>query len=168
MLYILVVMKSAYVRGFTIVELIVVIVVVAILAGISIVAYKGITDDARASATASELKSLKKAGETFTAKHGGKFPHSLNEVASMGVSTGAGSGISWEFDSYYGMYRKRGDGTVQGEYRIFSVAEYFHIIYYDYKDKTWKVNLVSTVSGGYDQVNSLNCSANLLDDCLSP
>jgi len=47
--------------GFTIVELLIVVVVIAILAAISIVAYTNIQTRARASAIASELKATEKA-----------------------------------------------------------------------------------------------------------
>lgn len=48
-------------KGFTIVELLIVIVVIAILAAISLVAYNGIRERAQASSIASELKATKKA-----------------------------------------------------------------------------------------------------------
>lgn len=47
-------------RGFTIVELLIVIVVIAILAAISIVAYSGVQDRAEASKTASAVSAYKK------------------------------------------------------------------------------------------------------------
>lgn len=47
--------------GFTIVELLIVIVVIAILASISVVAYSGVQHRARVSAATSELKTLEKA-----------------------------------------------------------------------------------------------------------
>ena len=46
--------------GFTIVELLVVIVVIGILASISIVAYNGIQNKARASATDADLVNIEK------------------------------------------------------------------------------------------------------------
>lgn len=48
-------------RGFTIVELLIVIVIIAILAAITIVAYNGITTRSKASAIAADLKSIEKA-----------------------------------------------------------------------------------------------------------
>lgn len=48
-------------RGFTIVELLIVIVVIAILAAITVVAYTGIQDSARTSALAQGIKQVEKA-----------------------------------------------------------------------------------------------------------
>jgi general secretion pathway protein G len=59
-------------RGFTIVELLIVIVVVAILAAISVVGYTGIQGRAVESRASSELRSLQTAMEVFIADHGRK------------------------------------------------------------------------------------------------
>lgn len=56
--------------GFTIVELLIVIVVIAILAAISIVAYSGIQERSRASAIASDIKQLDKAFRMFLVAEG--------------------------------------------------------------------------------------------------
>ncbi len=56
--------------GFTIVELLIVIVVIAILAAISVVAYTGIQTRARASAIASDLKATEKAFNSYKALTG--------------------------------------------------------------------------------------------------
>ena len=53
--------------GFTIVELLIVVVVIAILAAITIVSYNGITNRANASAAASTAASLQKKAEVFAA-----------------------------------------------------------------------------------------------------
>jgi len=55
--------KSHHYRGFTIVELLIVIVVIAILASISIVAYNGIQQRARDTARKSDLSSIRNALE---------------------------------------------------------------------------------------------------------
>jgi type II secretion system protein G len=57
-------------KGFTIVELLIVIVVIAILATISIVAYSGIQQRARDTIRLSDIKTLSKAIELFYADNG--------------------------------------------------------------------------------------------------
>tara|TARA_B100001250_G_scaffold101066_1_gene84985 strand:- start:232 stop:714 length:483 start_codon:yes stop_codon:yes gene_type:complete len=56
--------------GFTIVELLIVVVVIGILAAIVIVAYNGIQDSARATAKISDIKTMQKAIELYYAKNG--------------------------------------------------------------------------------------------------
>ena len=56
--------------GFTIVELLIVIVVIAILAAISVVAYSGIQDRTRKSYLMSDSSAIKKAMEMFKADQG--------------------------------------------------------------------------------------------------
>lgn len=57
--------------GFTLVELLIVIVVIAILAAISIVAYNGIQERARDSRRASDIAQIKKALLTYDSIHNG-------------------------------------------------------------------------------------------------
>ncbi len=56
-------LKRSWQAGFTIVELLIVIVVIAILASISVVAYNGIQDRSRAAKANSDLATLRKAIE---------------------------------------------------------------------------------------------------------
>lgn len=58
-------------KGFTIVELLIVIVVIAILAAITIVAYNGIQQRARDTRRASDIAQIKKALLAYDARHGG-------------------------------------------------------------------------------------------------
>jgi len=58
-------------RGFTIVELLIVIVVIAILAAISIVAYNGIQQRARDSERVQEITTIQKALELYQIDNGG-------------------------------------------------------------------------------------------------
>ena len=58
-------------KGFTIVELLIVIVVIAILAAITIVAYNGIQQRARDTRRASDIAQIKKALLAYDATHGG-------------------------------------------------------------------------------------------------
>jgi prepilin-type N-terminal cleavage/methylation domain-containing protein len=60
-------------KGFTIVELLIVVVVIAILAAVTIVGYSGISEKARMSALASNINQYMKVLEMYHAEHG-TFP----------------------------------------------------------------------------------------------
>ena len=78
-------MSSIKVRqsGFTIVELLIVIVVIAILATISIVAFNGVQERARVSAVSSALSQSAKKLTLWQVEHSGQFPATL---ADAGIS----------------------------------------------------------------------------------
>lgn len=67
-------------RGFTIVELLIVVVVIAILAAITIVSYNGITQQASFSKMRSELASINKAIQMYHVKNG-SYPITPYSVA---------------------------------------------------------------------------------------
>ncbi|MGH7218222.1 MAG: type IV pilin protein [Candidatus Microsaccharimonas sp.] len=62
-------------KGFTIVELLIVVVVIAILAAITIVSYNGITQQSRLSVMQSDISAMNKAILMYHAKHG-HYPYS--------------------------------------------------------------------------------------------
>ena len=68
-------------QGFTIVELLIVIVVIGILAAITIVAYNNVNDKARASSAVSALDQAKKKLELYKAENGG-YP---TDLATIGI-----------------------------------------------------------------------------------
>lgn len=80
--------------GFTIVELLIVIVVIAILAAISVVAYTGIQERARDAQRLQDMATIKKALLMYNATHGG-----VPTVYTFGGNTTAGwhlsSGANW-------------------------------------------------------------------------
>lgn len=74
-------------RGFTIVELLIVIVIIGILAAIVIVAYNGITTKANDSAYKQDADSVSKAIESFNADTGA-YPTSSNLTTTTAPATG--------------------------------------------------------------------------------
>ena len=77
--------KQTKTRGFTIVELLIVIVVIAILAAITIVAYNGIQNRAKASAAQSLANNIVKKAEAFNTIES-SYPANV-----AGFGTGAGT-----------------------------------------------------------------------------
>lgn len=71
-------------RGFTIVELLIVIVVIGILAAITIVSYRGITGRAEAVAVQSDLKGFSKLLELYRID-AGYYPQNSAQMVGMGV-----------------------------------------------------------------------------------
>jgi general secretion pathway protein G len=94
MCYIGVMRKST--TGFTIVELLIVIVVIAILAALSVVAYRGIQERVNNAAVVSDLSALKKKMEIYKVDNGDVYPH--------GNTTGIGLTSSLGFKLTKGAY----------------------------------------------------------------
>jgi prepilin-type N-terminal cleavage/methylation domain-containing protein len=86
--------------GFTIVELLIVVVVIAILAAITIVSYNGITEQARNSQLLGKVDSYAKALQLYKVKNGA-YP--LVSVTESGLANYAclGSAASFPADSTY-------------------------------------------------------------------
>ncbi len=74
-------------RGFTIVELLIVIVVIGILAAISIVAYNGIQGRAQAAAASSALDQTAKKLALYVVESGGAYPIDLATIGITNSST---------------------------------------------------------------------------------
>lgn len=75
-------------RGFTIVELLIVIVVIGILAAITIVAYNGVTARANTSASQTAAGNFAKKAEVYQADAGtNRYPHVPTEVTSAASTT---------------------------------------------------------------------------------
>lgn len=73
--------------GFTIVELLIVVVVIAILAAITIVSYNGITTRANGSAAQGSASTLQKKVETYAADSTvGNYPTALSALTATGQS----------------------------------------------------------------------------------
>ncbi len=78
-------------KGFTIVELLIVIVVIAILAAVTIVSYNGITNQASDTAIKSDLATLKKKVELYKVENG-NYPSSNAALDSAVTSFRASKG----------------------------------------------------------------------------
>ncbi len=88
--------KRANDAGFTIVELLIVIVVIAILAAISVVAYTGVQARARDSRRANDATSILKALEAHRAVHG-SYPVATPEVPGNYEDSTDADGTFMEF-----------------------------------------------------------------------
>lgn len=75
-------------RGFTLVELLIVVIILAILAAIVIPQFSGATVDAQESSLNSNLNGLRSAIELYKAQHNGQYP---GAVASTGATCSAGA-----------------------------------------------------------------------------
>lgn len=83
-------------KGFTIVELLIVVVVIAILATITIVAYNGITTQARASVVKNAVAQARDAVELYAVTNGGQYPATLS---SAGISNSPSATYQYSADN---------------------------------------------------------------------
>jgi prepilin-type N-terminal cleavage/methylation domain-containing protein len=71
--------------GFTIVELLIVIVIIAILAAITIVAYNGVQNRAKASAAQAAANNLSKKWEAYNAEEG-RYPLAITDLTGAATT----------------------------------------------------------------------------------
>lgn len=117
-------------RGFTIVELLIVIVVIAILAAIVIVAFNGVQNNAKTQSSKATASAVQKKIESYNAETGSyptdttytNFTTSLNSKTS---STLQGSGVTLATPS-------NANTTSAGVFRCTAGGTGFSITWYDY------------------------------------
>lgn len=71
-------------KGFTLVELLIVIVILGILATVTVFAVRGITDQGEESACAADQKTLEVAAEAYMAQNG-SYPATAQEMVDEGL-----------------------------------------------------------------------------------
>jgi prepilin-type N-terminal cleavage/methylation domain-containing protein len=89
-------------KGFTIVELLIVIVVIAILAAITVVAYTGVQNKARTSSVSSALSQAAKKLATYHVENGEQYPAATGtdgtaNLTALGISNS--SGIAYQYSA---------------------------------------------------------------------
>lgn len=136
-------MKKHNHYGFTIVELLVVIVVVGILAAITIVAYNGLQARAKQALVESDISQIKKKIKVYKAAHGGTVTPTHDQLMTDGdlgnlqplLVNGEYScftAMSFHKGNYcYYMWHSTGNnGAVYDGYQLY---------YWNYMDNTWHV-----------------------------
>lgn len=69
-------------KGFTIIELLIVMAVIAILVGIAIPRIKGMQDEAKITKAKTELKTLQTAVESYAAHHDNTYPTAIGDITN--------------------------------------------------------------------------------------
>ncbi|MEV8339734.1 SUMF1/EgtB/PvdO family nonheme iron enzyme [Leucobacter sp. NPDC077196] len=99
-------------RGFTIVELLIVVVVIAVLAAITIVAYSGITNQAKASAKAQDIAQWKKKSELRKVEKGISCPEGYVFIyGNSALGTNDFCVMKYEAKNIGGVATSQADGT---------------------------------------------------------
>jgi prepilin-type N-terminal cleavage/methylation domain-containing protein len=86
-------LKKQLMKGFTLVELLIVVIILAILAAIVVPQFASTTEDAKASAADSTLANLRSSIDLYRQQHG-EYPGSKTAVPTAGCSKTSGVGVA--------------------------------------------------------------------------
>lgn len=149
-------MKTRSTRGFTIVELLIVVVIIAILAAITIVAYNGIQNRANTSSAQSAANSAIKKIEMYAADGPtGKYPLLSSDLTgAASTTTYALTGVTFGTPSATAntpgtlLFRKCGSGSPANQAAInANNITGVQILYFNYTTNTTGTNSAGTTSG---------------------
>lgn len=144
-------------QGFTIVELLIVIVIIAILAAITMVAYNGIQDKASDAAADSDLANSDKIIRNHQVING-TLPASLSEFRADGANRIADKMVSDYHTAKVGEYVAsfRDDGS------------YISIKYWNYTKKQWDERSwwINDDTGAIEIEDGTACWSEKLTDCM--
>jgi len=82
-------------KGFTLVELLIVIVILGILATVTVFAVRGITDQGQTNACSTEAKTIVTAAEAYYAQNNGTFEGDLDVLFDAGYLADDGASDNW-------------------------------------------------------------------------
>ena len=139
--------KANKLIGFTIVELLIVIVVIAILAAISIVAYSGVQARARDGSTLQSVRSIQKALELYKIDNSVYPPTNVTAGSAWGSCT-LGSGYSYSIATNDSWMKALVDGGYLKSVPVHSVNDCTHYIRYLHPSAT-SYGCTSLSSGYY-------------------
>jgi len=91
-------------RGFTIVELLIVIVVIGILAAVTIVAYNGVSNKAKIASLQSDLGDATKTLSNYATMNNDQYPASLAIAQANGLKSTSGNAPAYTYSSYDNSY----------------------------------------------------------------
>ena len=150
--------SSLGLKGFTVIELLIVIIVIGILVAIAAVSFTGVTNQVKATATDVDIANVKKAMDMYMAKNN-TLPTTdqtmLNELKFLKVV---------KLGSIYD-----GISVTKGEYLVRHVnGNYYTVYYWNYAEERWEKHSYSYFNGGVTDDGATWGGINDPDDYSSP
>lgn len=121
-------------KGFTIVELLIVIVIIGILAALVIVAYNGIQNRARATKAQTNAQAVAKKAEAYAADNSGAYPTLTTQFTGQLAALPAGVALAKTGAPAVTLSATTGETTV--DYRACGSGAGYQVYYWDYSATT--------------------------------